>query len=251
MHNKKSKYKHQSSFWMYLKSCGCCRIKCGKFTDVYGDISFNTEAGKRLRIPASVNFHGQVRITQTNKLSPNITFSNEFHVSPLAIDTIDTHKAPHLRIPESTRFMSSVFLNTFHGRWPKSIHTIKGHFFWTYSYIRKLPNVFSVHGDINLSGSVIRQLPKELTVPGDAIMPGIQTRRLPDRMNLSQSLRLSFSTLEALPVGLCIPGDLSIKNTRISQLPDGLCVGGNLNITGTQISFIPETGFIGGKIICY
>ncbi|HGM7841209.1 TPA: hypothetical protein ACKQH2_003606 [Serratia marcescens] len=251
MYKKKRKNKHQSSFWMYLKSCGCYCIKRGKFTDVYGDISFKTEAGRRLRIPASVNFHGQVRVMQTNKLSPNITFLNEFHVLPLIIGTIDTHKTPHLRIPESTRFMSSVFLNTFHGRWPKSIHTIKGHFFWTYSYIRKLPSVFSVHGDINLSGSVIRQLPKELTVPGDAIMPGIQNRRLPDRMNLSQSLRLSFSTLEALPVGLCIPGDLSIKNTRISQLPDGLCVGGNLNITGTQISFIPETGFIGGKIICY
>lgn len=248
MHNKKSQYKYQSSFWMYLKICGCYRIKRGKFTDVYGDISFNTEAGRRLRIPACVNFHGQVRITQTNKLSPNITFFNEFHVLPLAMGTIDTHKAPHLRIPESTRFMSCVFLNTFHGRWPESIHTIKGHFFWTYSYIRKLPEVFSVHGDMNLSGSEIQQLPKELTVPGDAIMPGIHTRRLPDRMNLSQSLRLSFSTQEALPAGLCIPGNLSIKNTRINQLPDGLCVGGNLNIAGTSISLIPETGFIGGEI---
>lgn len=248
MHNKKSKYKNQSSFWGYLKSCGYYRIKRGKFTDVYGDISFNTEAGRRLRIPASVNFHGQVRITQTNKLSPNITFFNEFHVLPLAIGTIDTHKAPHLRIPESTRFMSSVFLNTFHGRWPDRINTIEGHFFWTYSYIRKLPEVFSVRGDMNLSGSEIKQLPKELTVPGDTIMSGIHTRRLPDRMNLSLSLRLSFSTLEALPAGLCIPGDLSIKNTRINQLPDGLWVGGNLNITGTHIGHIPETGFIGGEI---
>lgn len=248
MHNKKSQYKYQSSFWMYLNICGCYRIKRGKFTDVYGDISFNTEAGRRLRIPASVNFHGQVRITQANKLSPNITFFNEFHVLPLAMGTIDTHKAPRLRIPESTRFMSGVFLNTFHGRWPESIDIIKGHFFWTYSYIRKLPEEFSVHGDMNLSGSEIQQLPKELTVPGDTIMPGIQTRRLPDRMNLSQSLRLSFSTLEALPAGLNIPGDLSIKNTRISQLPDGLCVGGNLNITGTSISLILETAFIGGEI---
>lgn len=233
---------------MYLKSCGCYRIKRGKFTDIYGDISFDTEFGKRLRIHANLHFHGQVKLTQTNKLSPNITFFNEFHVLPLAIGTIDTHKAPRLRIPESTRFMSGVFLNTFHGRWPESIHTIKGHFFWTYSYIRKLPEVFSVHGDMNLSGSEIQQLPKELTVPGDAIIPGIQTRRLPDRMNLSQSLRLSFSTLEALPAGLCIPGDLSIKNTRINQLPDGLCVGGILNITGTPVSFISETGFIGGEI---
>nr|WP_229223008.1 hypothetical protein [Enterobacter hormaechei] len=250
MHNKKNQYKHPSSFWMYLKICGCYRIRRGNFTDVYGDISFNTEAGRRLRIPASVNFHGQVRITQTNKLSPNITFLNEFHVLPLTIDTIDTHKTPHLRIPESTQFLSSVFLNMFHGRWPESIHTIKSHFFWTYSYIRKLPDVFSVHGDMNLSGSEIKQLPKELTVSGDAIMPGIQTRILPDRMNLSQSLRLSFSTLEALPAGLRIPGDLSIKNTRISQLPDGLCVGGNLNIAGTSISLIPEKGFIGGEISC-
>ncbi|QJT82317.1 hypothetical protein [Kosakonia sp. MUSA4] len=248
MHNKKRKYKHQSSFWMYLKSCGCYRIKRGKFTDVYGDISFNTEAGRRLRIPASVNFHGQVRITQANKLSPNITFFNEFHILPLAIGTIDTHKAPRLCIPESTRFMSGVFLNTFHGRWPESIHTIKGHFFWTYSYIRKLPEVFSVHEDMNLSGSEIKQFPKELTVRRDAIMPGIQTRGLPDRMNLSQSLRLSFSTPEVLPAGLRIPGDLSIKNTRINQLPDGLCVGGNLNIAGTSISLIPETEFIGGEI---
>lgn len=233
---------------MYLKSRGCYRIKRGKFTDIYGDINFNTEAGRRMRIPASVNFHGQVRITQTNKLSPNITFFNKFHILPLAMGTIDTHKTPHLRIPESTQFMSSIFLNTFHGRWPESIHTIKGHFFWTYSYIRKLPEVFSVYGDMNLSGSEIRQLPKELSVSGDTIMPGIQIRRLPDRMNLSQSLRLSFSTLEALPAGLCIPGDLSIKNTRISQLPDGLCVGGNLNITGTPVSLIPETAFIGGGI---
>ncbi|WP_019846365.1 hypothetical protein [Dickeya zeae] len=250
MHNKKSQYKYQPSFWMYLKNCGCYRIRRGNFTDVYGDISFNTEAGRKLRIPASVNFHGQVRITQTNKLSPNITFFNEFHVLPLAIGTIDAHNVPHLRIPESTRFMSSVFLNTFHGRWPESIHTIKGHFFWTYSYIRKLPEVFSVHGDMNISGSEIQQLPKELTVPGDTIMPGIQTRRLPDRMNLSQSLRLSFSTPEALPAGLCIPGDLSIKNTRISQLPDGLCVGENLNIAETEISLTPNLGFVFRKIIC-
>lgn len=235
---------------MYLKSCGCYRIKHGKFTDVYGDISFDTEFGKRLRIHANLHFHGQVKLTQTNKLSPNITFFNEFNVLPLTIGTIDIHKAPHLSIPKSTQFMSSVFLNTFHGRWPESIHTIKGHFFWTYSYIRKLPEIFYVVKDINLSGSEIKQLPKELTVPGDTIMPGIQTRRLPDRMNLSQSLKLSFSTLEALPAGLCIPGDLSIKNTRISQLPDGLCVGGNLNITGTPVSLIPETGFIGGEIIC-
>ncbi|WCF12234.1 hypothetical protein N4G58_14200 [Edwardsiella piscicida] len=234
---------------MYLKAIGCHHIKRGKFTDIYGDISFNTEAGRRLRIPARVNFHGKVRITQTNKLSPNIIFFNEFHVLPLAIGTIDTHKTSHLRIPKSTRFMSDVFLNTFHGRWPDSVHTIKGHFFWTYSYIKKMPEVFSIHGDINLSGSGVKQLPNELTVLGDAIMPGIHTRRLPDRMNMSQSLRLSFSTLEALPAGLSIPGDLSIKNTRISQLPDDLCVGGNLNITGTTISIIPETGFIGGEIL--
>lgn len=160
---------------MYLKSRGCHRIKYGKFTDVYGDISFNTEAGRRLRIPASVNFHGQVRITQTNKLSPNITFFNEFHVLPLAIGTIDIHKAPHLRIPESTRFMSSVFLNTFHGRWPESINTIKGHFFWTYSYIRRL-NLFSIYGDINLSGSNIKKCLHELEVKGDVIIPGIKIR---------------------------------------------------------------------------
>ncbi|MEN0579151.1 hypothetical protein AAIG39_09045 [Phytobacter palmae] len=248
MYNKKRRFKYQSQFWYYVKKHGCYRIKNGKFTDIYGDISFDTQFGKRLRTPPNIHFHGQVRITQTNKLSPNITFFNEFHILPLAMGTIDTHKAPRLRIPESTRFMSSVFLNTFHGRWPESINTIKGHFFWTYSYIRKLPEVFSVHGDMNLSGSEIQQLPKELTVPGDAIMPGIQTRGLPERMNLSQSLRLSFSTLEALPAGLTIPGDLSIKNTRISQLPDGLCVGGNLNIAGTHISPIPETGFIGGEI---
>lgn len=175
MHNKKSQYKHQSSFWMYLKICGCYRIKRGKFTDIYGDISFNTEAGRRLRISASVNFHGQVRITQTNKLSPNITFFNEFHVLPLAMGTIDTHKAPRLRIPERTRFMSSVFLNTFHGKWPESINTIKGHFFWTYSYIRRL-NLFSVYGDINLSGSNIKKCLHELELKGDVIIPGIKIR---------------------------------------------------------------------------
>lgn len=175
MHNKKNKYKRQSSFWLHLKICGCYRIKRGKFTDIYGDISFNTEAGRRLRIPASVNFHGQVRITQTKKLSPNITFVNEFHVLPLAIRAIDIHKASHLRIPKSTRFMSDVFLNTFHGRWPESIHTIKGYFFLTYSYIREL-NLFSVYGDINLSGSNIKKCLHELEVKGDIIIPGIKIR---------------------------------------------------------------------------
>ncbi|QXW40581.1 hypothetical protein KXJ78_05270 [Klebsiella grimontii] len=249
MHNTKNKYKHTSSFWMYLKKCGCYRIKRGKLTDVHGDVSFNIEAGKRLRIPAGINFHGQVKLTQTNKLSPNITFINEVHVLPIAIGSIDAHKVPHLRIPESTQFLSNVFLNTFHGRWPDNIRTIKGHFFWTYSYIRRLPKVFTVATDINLSGSRIKQLPKELTVLGEAIMPGIKTRKLPDRINLSQSLRLSFSTLEALPEALSIPGDLSIKNTCISRLPDGLCVGGNMDITGTQISFISEKIFIGGEIL--
>lgn len=249
MYNKKRRFKCQPQFWHYVKKYGCYRIKHGKFTDIYGDISFDTEFGKRLRIPANLHFHGKVKITQTNKLSPNITFINEVHVLPRAIGTIDTHKAPHLRIPESTRFMSDVFLNTFHGRWPESIHTIKGHFFWTYSYIRKLPEVFSVAKDINLSGSKIKQSPTELTVHGDAIMPGIQAQSLPDRMNLSQSLGLSFSTLEALPAGLNVPGDLSIKNTRIRDLPDDLYIGGNLNMTGTHINHLPETIFIGGDII--
>ena len=248
MHNTKRKYKHTSSFWMYLKKCGCYRIKRGKLTDVHGDVSFNTEAGKRLRIPAGINFHGQIKLTQTNKLSPNITFVNRVHVLPIAIGSIDAHKVPHLRIPESTQFLSDIFLNTFHGRWPDNIRTIKGHFFWTYSYIRKLPEVFTVATDINLSGSRIKQFPAELTVKGDVIMPGIQARRLPDRMSLSRSLMLQHSTLEALPAGLNIPGDLSIKNTRISKFSDGLCVGGNLNITGTQISFMSETIFIGGEI---
>lgn len=249
MHNTKSKYKYPPSFWLYLKKCGCYRIKRGKLTNVHGDVSFNTEAGKRLRIPAGINFHGQVKLTQTNKLSPNITFINEVHVLPIAIGSIDAHKVPHLRIPESTQFLSDVFLNTFHGRWPDNIRTIKGHFFWTYSYIRRLPKVFSVATDINLSGSGIKQFPKELTVHGDAIMPGIQAKSLPEKIILDRSLMLRSSTLEALPAGLNIPGDLSIKNSRISKLPDGLCVGGNLDITGTQISLIPETGFIGGKII--
>lgn len=248
MHNTKRKYKPLSSFWMYLKKCGCYRIKRGRLTDVHGDVSFNTEAGKRLRIPAGINFHGQIKLTQTNKLSPNITFINRVHVLPIAIGSIDAHKVPHLRIPGSTQFLSDVFLNTFHGRWPDNIKTIKGHFFWTYSYIRKLPEVFTVPSDINLSGSRIKQFPTELTVKGDVIMPGIQARKLPDRVSLSRSLMLQHSTLEALPAGLNIPGDLSIKNTRISKLPDGLCVGGNLNITGTQISFISETIFIGVEI---
>lgn len=249
MYNKKKRFKYQSQFWYYVKMHGYYRIKHGKFTDIYGDINFDTALGKRLRIPANLHFHGQVKITQTNKLSPNITFINEVHILPHAIGTIDTHRVPHLRIPESTQFLSSIFLNTFHGRWPERIHTIKGHFFWTYSYIRNLPDVFSVHGDMNLSGSEIKQLPKELTVLGDTIMPGIRTRRLPDRMNLSHSLRLSFSTLEALPVGLRVPGDLSIKNTRIRDLPDDLYIGGNLNMNGTHINHFPETIFIGGSII--
>lgn len=239
-----------SPFWQYLRASGCDWKRKGKSRQIYGEVDFDTQAGKQLRLPADICFHGKVRITQTNQLSPNIVFAGDFHILPVALGTIKEGRLPRLRILKSTRFMSSVFLNTWHGEWPKNIQFISGHFFWTYSYIRKLPEVFSVHGDMNLSGSVIRQLPKELTVPGDTIMPGIQTRRLPDRMNLSQSLRLSFSTLEALPAGLCTPGDLSIKNTRISQLPDGLCVGGNLNITGTPISLIPETGFIGGEIIC-
>jgi hypothetical protein len=72
--------------------------------------------------------------------------------------------------------MSCVFLNTFHGRWPESIHTIKGHFFWTYSYIRKMPEVFSVHGDMNLSGSNIKKCLHELELKGDVIIPGIKIR---------------------------------------------------------------------------
>lgn len=211
-------------------------------------MTFDKQTGKLLRLPANIFFHGKVRVTQTNRLSPNITFTGDFHILPVALLTMKEGRLPRFRIPKSTRFMSNVFLNTWHGEWPENIQFILGSFFWTYSYIRKLPEVFSVAIDINLSGSGIKQLPKELTVLGDAIMPGIQTRRLPDKMNLSQSLRLSFSTLEALPAELSVPGDLSIKNTRISQLPVGLCVGGNLNITGTSISLIPETAFIGGEI---
>ncbi|HFU2783594.1 TPA: hypothetical protein ACGQX6_001286 [Klebsiella michiganensis] len=219
-----------SPFWQYLRASGCYWKRKGKSRQIYGNVDFDTQAGKQLRLPADICFHGKVRITQTNQLSPNIIFAGDFHILPVALGTIKEGRLPRLRIPKSTRFMSSVFLNTWHGEWPENIQFILGHFFWAYSYIRKLPEVFSVAIDINLSGSGIKQLPKELTVLGDAIMPGIQTRRLPDKMNLSQSLKLSFSTLDALPTALSIPGDLSIKNTCISQLPDDLGVGGNMNI---------------------
>lgn len=94
--------------------------------------------------------------------------------------------------------MSNVFLNTWHGEWPENIQIILESFFWTYSYIRKLPKSFSVTRDINLSGSRIKIFTKELNVRGDVIMLGIKTKRLPETMNLRKSLRVSFSTPEAL-----------------------------------------------------
>ncbi|MDM4405850.1 hypothetical protein QTP22_22570 [Klebsiella grimontii] len=238
-----------SPLWHYLKLSGCHWKLNGKSRDIYGDVDFDTQAGKQLRLPADICFHGKVRITQTNRLSPNIIFAGDFHILPVALGTIQEGRLPRLRIPKSTQFLSSVFLNGWHGEWPENIQFILGHFFWTYSYIRKLPKVFSVHGEMNLSGSRIKKFPTELTVHDDAIMPGIQAKSLPEKIILNRSLMVWSSTLEVLPEGLSVPGDLSIKNSRISKFPDGLCVGGNLDITGTQISLIPETRFIGGEIL--
>lgn len=184
-----------SPFWQYLKASGCDWKRDGKYLHIYGDVTFDKQTGKQLRLPANICFHGKVRVTQINRLSPNIIFAGDFHILPVALGTIKEGRLPRLRIPKSTRFMSSVFLNTWHGEWPENIQFILGHFFWAYSYIRKLPKLFSVARDINLSGSRIKYFPKELNVRGDTIMPGIQTQKLPDTMNLRQSLRLSFSTM--------------------------------------------------------
>ncbi|EHD22812.1 MULTISPECIES: hypothetical protein [Brenneria] len=196
MCNKKRRLKRLSPFWLYLKASGCHWERSGKFTDIYGNVNFDAESGKWLRIPANLRFHGKVKVTQTNKLSPNIVFQDNFYILPIAVGSIDVGKSPRIRIPRSTQFMSSVFLNTYHGKWPNNIRFIRKHFFWTYSYIRQLPDIFSVTGEMNLSGSKIKHFPAELKVNSDAIMLGITAKKLPDIMTLNNSLRLSFSTLK-------------------------------------------------------
>lgn len=163
-----------SPFWQYLRASGCDWKREGKSRQIYGDVDFDTQAGKQLRLPADICFHGKVRITQTNQLSPNIIFAGDFHILPVALGTIKEGRLPRLRIPKSTRFVSSVFLNTWHGEWPENIQFILGHFFWTYSYIRRLPGDFYVKKSINLSGSTIKLFPKNLTLRDELFMSKTQ-----------------------------------------------------------------------------
>lgn len=184
-----------SPFWQYLRASGCDWKRKGKSRQIYGDVDFDTQAGKQLRLPADICFHGKVRITQTNQLSSNIIFAGDFHILPVALGTIKEGRLPRLRIPKSTRFMSSVFLNTWHGEWPKNIQFILGHFFWIYSDIKGLPEIFVVKGEMDVSGSTIRTPPSDLTVGGDLKILGTRATHLPERMALEGVLNLSFSEI--------------------------------------------------------
>ncbi|MDX7158925.1 hypothetical protein BME18_05540 [Klebsiella michiganensis] len=163
-----------SPFWQYLRASGCDWKRKGKSRQIYGDVDFDTQAGKQLRLPADICFHGKVRITQTNQLSPNIIFAGDFHILPVALGTIKEGRLPRLRIPKSTRFMSSVFLNTWHGEWPENIQFILGHFFWTHSYIRRLPEIFHIMESANFSGSEIKCFPDEIKSKKGIILLGVK-----------------------------------------------------------------------------
>lgn len=191
---RKNKLNKRSEFFAYLDAEGIQWKRNGKTRAVFGSLHLHQHQGSRFKVPANLCVHGDVHFAEYSKIPKNIevTGSLYIHGSPLC------RYNSKITIPASLKVSSSVYLYHYNGRWPTNISVIKGHFFWIYSDIKSLPEIFVVKGVMDITGSTLRTPPSDLTVDGDLKMLGTRATHLPERMTLGGVLNLSFSEIECM-----------------------------------------------------
>ena len=93
-------------------------------------------------------------------------------------------------------------------------------------------------GSIDLSYSKITKLPDGFTVNGNLHLRGTPITELPDGLTVGGSLDLSHSMISELPDGLTVGGFLHLTDTLITELPDDLTVGGFVTGFGGNTSSV-------------
>ena len=84
------------------------------------------------------------------------------------------------------------------------------------------------------------KLPDNFTVGGNLYLGNTQITSLPDNLTVGGDLDLENTQITSLPNNLTVGGYLDLRNTQITSLPDNLNVGGNLYLNHTQITSIPD-----------
>ncbi|MEQ9865376.1 hypothetical protein [Pectobacterium aroidearum] len=187
----------RSAFFAYLDAKGIQWKRNGKTTAVFGSLHLHQHQGNRFKVPTNLCVHGDVHFAEYSKIPKNIevTGSLYIHGSPLC------RYNSKITIPASLKVGSNVYLYHYNGRWPINISAINGHFFWIYSDIKSLPEIFVVKGVMDVTGSILRTPPSDLTVGGDLKMLGTRATHLPERMILGGILNLAFSNIPYFQAG--------------------------------------------------
>jgi hypothetical protein len=100
----------------------------------------------------------------------------------------------------------------------------------------KLPDNFTVRGDLDLYNTQITSFPNNLRVGGYLDLYNTQITSLPDNLKVRGYLNLHNTPITSLPNNLRVGGDLYLYYTPITSLPNNLRVGGDLDLDKTPLS---------------
>lgn len=140
----------------------------------------------------------------------------------------------------------------------------------TKSALKKLPDNWTVEGDVDLFGcESMTELPQGLKVGGRLVIMRTNITRIPSgcryhslnakesrlidlggHNKLDGSLMLGLSKIKRLPERLVVGGDLGLDGLRLDKLPDYLRVGGTMSCEFASVDIFSNDGVVAGCVDC-
>ena len=135
---------------------------------------------------------------------------------------------------------------------PKNLTKVGGKLNLVFSQIEKLPDNFTVNGDLWLDNCKnLQSLPNGLKVYGELDLRDTNITFLPSDLEVGGSLFFINTPIEKLPDNLIVNGTLDLDTCKnLKSLPNGLKVT-NLDLRRTNITFLPSDLEVVGDLFLY